>query len=151
MSAVFVRKGIYDAFMANSPEGAIELFHGYTYSGHPLACVAALATLEVYREEELFARAASHEPYWQDAAHSLKDSRNVIDIRNIGLVAGIELQTRDGKPGARGGKVFQRCFDAGLLVRNTADVIALSPPLIISKEQIDQIFDILGKALAEVD
>ncbi len=151
MSAVFVRKGIYDAFMANSPEGAIELFHGYTYSGHPLACVAALATLEVYREEELFARAASHEPYWQDAAHSLKDSRNVIDIRNIGLVAGIELQTRDGKPGARGGEVFQRCFDAGLLVRNTADVIALSPPLIISKEQIDQIFDILGKALAEVD
>jgi beta-alanine--pyruvate transaminase len=151
MSAVFTRKHIYDAFMENSPDSAIELFHGYTYSGHPLACAAALATLDVYRDEGLFERADGLAGYWEDSVHALKGTPNVIDIRNIGLVAGIELQTRDGKPGARAKDVFEACFDAGLLVRTTADTVALSPPLIISKDQIDQIFGTLSKVLNQVD
>ncbi len=151
MSAVFVRKHVYDAFMDNSPEGAIELFHGYTYSGHPLACAAGLATLDVYQQEGLFERVASLASYWEDAVHSLKDAPHVVDIRNIGLVAGIELEPRPGKPGARGYEVFTRCYDKDVLVRVTGDIIASSPPFIIEKEEIDRIFDTVGQILREVD
>ena len=148
MSAVFARKGIYDTFMDAAPEGAIELFHGYTYSGHPLACAAALATLDVYRDEDLFARAHGLAGYWEEAVHSLKGTKNVIDVRNLGLVAGIEVSPRDGKPGARAADAFLKCYEKGLLVRATGDVIALSPPLIVSKEQIDTMVSILGDVLS---
>jgi beta-alanine--pyruvate transaminase len=146
MGAVFARKGIFDAFM-NGPDNVIELFHGYTYSGHPIACAAGLATLQLYRDEGLFERAAALAPYWEDAVHSLKGAQHVIDLRNIGLVAGIELEPRAGKPGARAYDVFVDCFNSGLLVRVTGDIVALSPPLIVGKPQIDQIFDMLGAAL----
>ena len=147
MSAVFVRHGIYQTFMDASPEGSIEFFHGYTYSGHPLACAAALATLDIYREEGLLTRAALLSAVWQDAVHSLKGLPNVVDLRNLGLVAGIELASRDGKPGARAFDAFRECFEKGLLVRTTADIIALSPPLIVSEDQIAQMFEILSGVL----
>jgi beta-alanine--pyruvate transaminase len=151
MSAVFVRHGIYQAFMESAPEGAIEFFHGYTYSGHPLACAAALAALDIYREEELFTRAATMSGVWQDAVHSLKGLPNVIDLRNIGLVAGIELSSREGKVGARAFDAFRRCFEKGLLVRTTADIIALSPPLVVSEGQIAEMFEILAGVLRDLD
>ena len=147
MGATFVRQGLYDAFMQAAPEGGIELFHGYTYSGHPLACAAGLATLDLYRDEGLFERAAALEPYWQEAVHSLKGRPHVIDIRNIGLMAGIEMESRPGKAGARGSEVFLRCFDDGVLLRFTGDTIALSPPLIIEKPQIDRIVETLSRAI----
>ncbi|HEY9675318.1 MAG TPA: aspartate aminotransferase family protein [Waterburya sp.] len=150
MGAVFVRKGIYDAFMEASAENAIELFHGYTYSGHPLACAAAMATLDVYEEEGLFAHAHHLASYWEDAVHSLKGLPHVIDLRNLGLVAAIELESIPGKPSARGMDCLQRCFDQGLLIRVTGDIIALSPPLIIQKEHIDQMFEILAGVLKEL-
>ncbi|HBL10571.1 MAG TPA: aspartate aminotransferase family protein [Cyanobacteria bacterium UBA11162] len=150
MGAVLTRKGIYDAFMESVPENSIELFHGYTYSGHPLACAAALATLEVYQEEDLFKRAHELAGYWQEAVHSLKGLPHVIDIRNLGLVAGIELAPRSGQPGTRGMECLQRCYETGLLIRTTGDIIALSPPLMIQKEQIDQLVEILGGVLKEV-
>jgi beta-alanine--pyruvate transaminase len=145
MGAVFARKGIYEAFM-NGPDG-IELFHGYTYSGHPLACAAGLATLEIYRSEGLFERAASLADYFQSAIHSLKGASHVIDLRNLGLVGGIELEPRAGKPGTRAYDIFVDCFEKGLLIRVTADIIALSPPLIVEKNQIDQMVDTIGQAL----
>jgi beta-alanine--pyruvate transaminase len=146
-----VRKHVYEAFMDNAPDGAIELFHGYTYSGHPLACAAGLATLDVYKEEGLFERAASLAPYWEDAAHSLKGAPHVVDIRNIGLVAGVELEPRPGAPGARGYEVFTKCYAENVLVRVTGDIIAASPPYIIEKREIDQLFETLGRILREVD
>jgi beta-alanine--pyruvate transaminase len=146
MGAVIVRKFIYDAFMTG-PESAIEFAHGYTYSGHPLATAAALATLDIYVREDLFNRARSLSAYWEDAAHSLKGTPHVIDIRNIGLVAGIELQPIAGKPGARAFDAYLKCFERGLLIRQTGDIIALSPPLIVEKPQIDEIFGILGEVL----
>lgn len=149
MGAVFAREGIYDAFM-NGPESAIELFHGYTYSGHPVACAAALATLDIYQEEGLFERAGELASYWEEAVHSLKGVPYVIDVRNLGLVAGIELESIAGKPGARAFDCFVRCFEKGLLIRTTGDIIALSPPLIIEKGQIDQIVEILGGILREM-
>ncbi len=148
MGATFVRKHIYDAFM-QGPENTIELFHGYTYSGHPLACAAALATLEVYRDEGLFERAAELAPYWEDAVHSLKGLPNVIDIRNLGLVAGVELAPIPGEPAARAYDVFLKCYENGLLIRTTGDIIALSPPLTIQKEQVDRMYEILGAAIRE--
>jgi len=150
MGAVAAHARVYEAVVEGAPAG-IELFHGYTYSGHPLACAAGLATLEVYREEDLFARAASLAPYWADAIHSLKGARHVIDIRNLGLVGAVELEPQEGAPGARAGEVFRRCFDAGLLTRYTGDTIALSPPLIIDKSQIDEAVGKLGAAIALVD
>lgn len=150
MGAVFTRKGIYDAFMESTPESAIELFHGYTYSGHPLACAAALATLDVYEEEGLFQRANELAGYWENAIHSFKDLPHVIDIRNLGLVAGIELASRPGNPGARGMECLQRCYETGLLIRVTGDIIALSPPLIIEKEHIDRLVEILAAVLQEL-
>jgi beta-alanine--pyruvate transaminase len=149
MGAVCARSMIYDT-VVNSANAGIELFHGYTYSGHPLAAAAGLATLEVYRSEALFERAASLESYWADAVHALRGSPNVIDLRNIGLVAGIELEPRPGAAGARGFETFLKCFEMGVMVRSTGDTIALSPPLIIEKPQIDQMFDTVSRALRTV-
>jgi beta-alanine--pyruvate transaminase len=149
MGAVLVRPGIYDAFM-DAPENTIELFHGYTYSGHPVACAAALATLDIYEEEGLFERAANMASYWEDAVHSLKNVSSVIDVRNLGLVAGIELAPMAGKPGKRAFDCFIRCFEKGLLIRTTGDIIALSPPLIIERKHIDQIVEMLAEILREI-
>jgi beta-alanine--pyruvate transaminase len=146
MGAVFVQDSIYQAFM-QGPDTAIDLFHGYTYSGHPLACAAAMATLEVYEQESLFQRAANLSAYWQDAVHSLRGLPHVIDIRNLGLVAGIELQSIPDKPGTRAFECFLQCYQQGLLVRTTGDIIALSPPLIIEQPQIDRIVEILSQVL----
>jgi len=146
MGAVLVRKSIYDAFM-NAPAGAIELFHGYTYSAHPAACAAALAALEIYRREGLLTRGAELAGTWEDAVHSLRELPHVIDIRNLGLVAGIELQPRAGAPGARAYEVFTRAFEKGILIRTTGDTIALSPPLIIQPSQIDQLVTTLAEIL----
>jgi beta-alanine--pyruvate transaminase len=148
MAGVIVRHGIYEAFMTG-PELAVELPHGYTYSGHPLAAAAALATLDIYRSEDLFARARSLESYWEDGVHSLKGLPHVADLRNIGLVAGIELETIAGKLASRGFDVFLKCYERGLLVRSTGDIIALSPPLVIERGQIDEIFGILGAVLKD--
>jgi beta-alanine--pyruvate transaminase len=149
MGAVGVRHEIYETVVDATPTG-IEFFHGYTYSGHPLACAAALATLKVYRDEGLFERAAELAPYWEDAVHSLRGLPNVIDIRNVGLVAGIELEGREGKPGARGLDALIKCFNEGLLIRVTADIVALSPPLIIEKGQIDHLIEVLGGVIREL-
>jgi beta-alanine--pyruvate transaminase len=150
MGAVFVREGIYNAFMHGS-EYAIELPHGYTYSGHPLACAAGLATLELYEEEGIFERANSLAQYWEDAVHSLKGLPHVIDLRNLGIIAGIELESIPGKPGVRAYECLVRCFEQGLLIRTTGDIIALSPPLILEKHHIDQMMEMLAKVLKEVD
>jgi beta-alanine--pyruvate transaminase len=149
MSAVAVRKGIYDTFMGG-PAG-IELFHGYTYSGHPLACAAALATLDIYAADDLFARAAGLAPTWEDAVHSLMGEPHVIDVRNLGLVGAVELEPRQGAAGACGYDAFLACFEAGLFLRQTGDILALAPPLIISKQEIDQIISILGTVLRNLD
>ena len=147
MGAVAARRQIYDAFM-DAPEGTIELFHGYTYSSHPLAVAAALATLGIYRDEGIFERVAELAPYWEDAVHSLKGLPTVIDIRNIGLVAGIELEPIEGKPTARAFGIFLDCFhERDLLIRTTGDILALSPPLILEKEHIDEIVGKLGDAI----
>jgi beta-alanine--pyruvate transaminase len=147
MGTVFARRAIHDALMTG-PEAAIELFHGYTYSGHPVACAAGIATLDIYADEALLTRAADLARIWQDAVHSLRGLPGVVDIRNIGLVAGIELAPRPGAPGARAYDVFVDCFRRGLLIRVTGDIVALSPPLIVTQGQIDEIVSILGEALA---
>ena len=149
MGAVAVRGAIHQAFM-QGPPAAIELLHGYTYSGHPLACAAGLATLDVYAEEDLFARARGLEPLWQDAVHGLRGLPHVVDVRNLGLVAGIELEPRPDSPGSRGYEVYLRCWEAGVLVRQTGDIIALSPPLIVSESQIAEMVDRLAEAIREV-
>ncbi|HTJ01954.1 MAG TPA: aspartate aminotransferase family protein [Methylovirgula sp.] len=150
MGGVIVRKGIYDAFM-KGPEHAVELFHGFTYSGHPLACAAGLATLDVYADEDLFARAKSLETVWADAVHSLKGLPNVLDIRNIGLTAAIDLASRPDAPGKRSYEVMDRAFNENdLLIRLAGESVVLMPPLIISEDQIDEIVDKLGKTLKAV-
>jgi beta-alanine--pyruvate transaminase len=149
MGAVFVREPIFDAFMQGT-EG-IELFHGYTYSGHPVACAAGIGTLDTYEEEGLLTRGASLEKYWEDAAHALKGSRHVADIRNCGLMAGIELEARPGAPGRRAYEVFLKALEAGVLIRVTGDIIALSPPLIVEKPQIDRIFETIRSMLTAID
>jgi beta-alanine--pyruvate transaminase len=146
MGAVVVCKAIYDAFMTG-PENAIELFHGYTYSGHPVAAAAGLATLDIYRREGLLTRAATLAPYWEDAVHALRGLPHVIDLRNIGLMAGIEFEPRPGKPGTRAYDAFVKAFEQGLLIRTTGDIIALSPPLTVEKSEIDRMFEILGDVL----
>ena len=146
MGAVFAARKVYDGLMTG-PENAIELFHGYTYSGHPVAAAAGLATLEVYAEEGLLTRGAELANHWQEALHSLKGVSNVIDIRNLGLVGAIELSSRKDAPGARAYDVFVDCFKKGLLIRVTGDVIALSPPLIVEKEQINTIVSVIGDAI----
>jgi len=146
MGAVIVRKGIYETMM-QGPENAIELYHGYTYSGHPLAAAAAVATLDLFKAESLFQRAAELAPYWEDAAHSLKGLPYVVDIRNLGLIVGIELEPIPGKPGARGFDAFLRAYQKNVLIRTTGDTIAMSPPLIIEKRQIDQLFETVRDVL----
>jgi beta-alanine--pyruvate transaminase len=148
MGAVFAQRRIYDAFM-QGPENAIELFHGYTYSAHPIACAAGLATLDIYQREGLLRRAATLSPQLENAVHSLKGLPNIIDIRNYGLIGAIEFESRPGKPGTRAYDVFMKCFERGVLVRAAGDVIAVSPPLIVEDKQIDRIFDVLGQAIRE--
>lgn len=150
MGGVFVTSDIHDAFM-NGPEHLIEFFHGYTYSGNPIASAAGIATLETYKEEGLLTRGAELASYWEDALHSLKDVRNVIDIRNIGLIGAIELQPIAGSPTKRAFSAFLKAFEMGILIRTTGDIIALSPPLIIEKSHIDQLFGTLRDVLNEIE
>jgi len=145
MGAVITSAEVHDAFMAG-PEHLIELFHGYTYSGNPIASAAGIATLETYKEEGLFERAAELAPYWQDALHSLRGLPHVIDIRNEGLIGAVELEPIAGEPTKRAFTAFLNAYEKGILIRTTGDIIAMSPPLIISKAEIDEL---IGK-LAEV-
>jgi beta-alanine--pyruvate transaminase len=148
MGAVFVRDSLFEAFMQGA-EG-IELFHGYTYSGHPLACAAGIATMDTYEEEGLLTRVGSFEKYWEDAAHSLKGTRHVVDIRNCGLIAAIELEPRPGAGGRRAYEAFVAAFEAGVLIRVTGDIIALSPPLIVEKPQVERLFQTVREVLQSV-
>jgi beta-alanine--pyruvate transaminase len=149
MGAVFIAEKVHEAFMSG-PEHMIDLFHGYTYSGHPLACAAALATLDIYAEENLYEKAISLEQYWEDTIHQIKGLPNVIDIRNFGLIGAIELAPREGKPGTRAYDVFTKCFhEKDVLIRVTGDVIALSPPLILEKPHIDLLFSKIADAIRE--
>lgn len=150
MGAVFVKKEIHDAFMTG-PEHMIEFFHGYTYSGNPIACAAALGTLDTYKEEGLLTRGEELAPYWEDALHSLKDEPHVIDIRNIGLIGAIELAPIAGQPTKRAFSAFVKAFDRGALIRTTGDIIALSPPLIITKGQINELIDHVREVLRSID
>jgi beta-alanine--pyruvate transaminase len=148
MGAVFVKDSIYDAFM-DAPEG-IELFHGYTYSGHPLACAAGLGTLDTYADEGLLTRAQTLEKKFEDCMHALKGTRHVIDVRNLGLMGAVELEPRPGKPGARAYEAFLKIFEAGVLIRWTGDTLAFSPPLIAESAQVERIFDTVRSALASI-
>ena len=150
MGAVFVKKEIHDAFM-NGPEHLIEFFHGYTYSGNPVSSAAGLATLDIYEEEGLLNRGAEIADYWADAVHSLKGLPHVIDLRNAGLIGAIELEPIAGQPTKRAFSAFLKAYEKGLLIRTTGDIIALSPPLIISRAEIDQLFGTLAEVLKEVD
>ena len=146
MGAVLATSAIHDAFM-DGPEHVIEFFHGYTYSGNPIAAAAGLATLETYKEEGLFERALDMEKYWEDAVHSLSDHPNVIDVRNIGLIGAIELEPITGEPTKRAFSAFLEAYEAGILIRTTGDIIAMSPPLIIEKSHIDQLVGTLSDVL----
>ncbi|HZH46740.1 MAG TPA: aminotransferase class III-fold pyridoxal phosphate-dependent enzyme, partial [Roseococcus sp.] len=146
MGAVAVRDEVYRAVAESSP-GGIELFHGYTYSGHPLAAAAAIATMELHRSDDLPGRARAIETEWQDAAHSMRDLPHVTDVRDFGLIAGIEMEPRPGAAGQRALDVFRRCFDDGVLVRVTGDIVALSPPLIVEGPHMDRIFGTLSDAI----
>jgi beta-alanine--pyruvate transaminase len=146
MGAVFAHQKIHDAFM-NGPDHLIEFFHGYTYSGHPLACAAAMGTLDTYEDDALLTRGAKMEATLQNAVHSLKDLPRVVDVRNLGLVGGIELEPIPGEPGKRAFSVFLDCWEKGLLIRTTGDTIALSPPLIIENKHIDQIVTTVADAI----
>jgi beta-alanine--pyruvate transaminase len=148
MGAVFAHRKLYDALM-QGPENAIELFHGYTYSAHPVACAAALATLDVYIKEGLLTRAAALAPEWESAVHSLRGLPHVIDVRNYGLIGAVELEPRSGKPCARAFEVFLKCFERGVMVRQTGDTIALSPPLIIESKHIARIVETLAAVIRE--
>ncbi len=150
MGGVLVKGEIYEAFM-QGPEHMIELFHGYTYSGNPIASAAGIATLETYAEEGLFARAAELAPYWEARLHELKGTRHVIDIRNIGLVGAIELEPIPGAPTKRAFSAFLKAYEKGVLIRTTGDIIALSPPLIIEKAQIDQLIGTVQEVLETLD
>jgi beta-alanine--pyruvate transaminase len=150
MGAVFVNNDIHDTFQ-QGPEHMIEFFHGYTCSGNPIASAAAIATLDTYKEEGLFQRAADLAPYWEEALHSLKDAPNVIDIRNTGLIGAIELEPLAGKPTQRAYSAFVDAYEKGLLIRTTGDIIALSPPLIADKSHVDQIVETLRTVLTEVE
>jgi beta-alanine--pyruvate transaminase len=150
MGAVFVRSEIYEAFM-NGPEHLIEFFHGYTYSGNPVSSAAGLATLDIYQEEELLTRGAAMADYFADALHGLKGLPHVIDIRNIGLVGAVELEPIAGQPAKRGFSAFLAAYERGLLIRTTGDIIALSPPLIIERGQIDRLVETLADVLKAID
>jgi beta-alanine--pyruvate transaminase len=150
MGAVFVKSHIHDAFM-NGPDWMIDFFHGYTYSGHPVAAAAAIGTLDTYAEEGLLTRAAEIAPYWEERVHALKELPHVIDVRNIGLIGAVEFAPDPAQPGKRAFDRFVKAFEDGILVRQTGDIIALSPPLIISKSEIDQLFDTFTKVLKETN
>jgi beta-alanine--pyruvate transaminase len=149
MGGVLARKEVFEAF-TSGPPSVIELFHGYTYSGHPMASAAAVATLDLYREEGLFERAKAMAPYFEEALHSLKGTPNVIDIRNLGLIGVVEVAARDGKVGARGFDVFLDCFQNGVLVRPAGDALAFSPPLVVEKAHVDRMVETLGAAIRRV-
>jgi len=149
MGAVFMKEELYQAFMSG-PANAVEMPHGYTYSAHPLACAAGLATMEVYEEEGLLTRVGELASYWEDAVHALRDCPNVTDIRNIGLIAAIELAPRPGASGERGLEAHIKAFERGLYVRVTGDILAFAPPLIIQKEEIDQLFATTREVLKTV-
>ena len=151
MGAVLSRPSIYDTVVNAGASGQIEFFHGYTYSGHPLACAAALASLDTYLEEGLFERAKTLAPYWESALHALKGRRHIIDLRNLGIIAGIELEPRSGAPTARAFEVFLKCFERGVLIRTSGDIIALSPPLIVQQAEIDRIFSTIAEVLDTVE
>lgn len=148
MGAAIVRRSVHDAFM-KGPEHLVELFHGYTYSGHPLAAAAGLATLDLYRDEGIFENAKALSVYWEEAVHSLKGLPHVIDLRNIGIVGAIELEPRADGPTKRAYDVFVRCFERGLLIRAAGEILALSPPLILKKSHIDDMFGILQQVLRD--
>lgn len=150
MGAVLTTAAVHDAFM-QGPEHLIELFHGYTYSGNPIAAACGIATLETYKEEGLFERARELEGYWQDAIHSLKGLPHVIDIRNMGLIGAVELEGIPGEPTKRAFTAFLKAYEKGILIRTTGDIIAMSPPLIISKSEIDQLIGTLGDVLKTLD
>ncbi len=150
MGAVFVKKEIYEAFMTG-PEHLIEFAHGYTYSGNPLATAAALGTLDTYEEEGLLTRASELEDYWADGLATLKGLPHVIDLRNLGLIGAVELEPIVGQPSKRAFSAFLQAFEEGLLIRTTGDIIALSPPLIITKGQIERLFDILADVLKRIE
>jgi len=150
MGAVLVKSEIHDAFM-QGPEHVIELMHGYTYSGNPIASAAGLATLETYKEEGLLSRGAEMGKYWEDGLHSLKGERHVIDVRNIGLVGAIELDPIAGQPTKRAFAAFVKAFESGILIRTTGDIIALSPPLIVEKGHIDTIIETLRSTLKTLE
>jgi beta-alanine--pyruvate transaminase len=151
MGAVFIKDEIYETILNHGKDTAIEFFHGYTYSGHPLACQAALAALDVYEELDLFSNARKLSGYWESKMHALRNHPHVIDIRNYGLMGAIELSSRENAPGARAFDIFNRCFDNGLLVRCTGDTLAFSPPLIIENHHIDTIFEMIGQILHTID
>ena len=150
MGAVVCKNEIYDTVVNNAPATAIEFFHGYTYTGHPLACAAACATLDLYQDEKMFERAAQLAPHFENAIHQLDGHKQVKDVRNLGLVGGIELHSRDGQIGARAYETFVKCYQEGVLIRVTGDIIAISPPLIINEAQISEIFDTIMKVLDTV-
>ncbi len=150
MGGVLASSDIYQAFMSGPP-GAIELFHGYTYSAHPLACAAGIATLQLYKDEDLFARAARMAPVLEKALHSLKGARHVIDIRNQGLVGAVELAPRPGAPGARAFEAFLKTYEKGVLVRQTADIIAVAPALVVEEAHLDQIVQTMRDVLLALD
>ena len=150
MGAVITTGEVHNAFM-NGPEHMIELFHGYTYSGNPIAAAAGIATLDTYKQDGLFERAAELAPYWQDALHSLKGTRNVIDIRNMGLIGAVELEPIAGEPTKRAFSAFLKAYEKGILIRTTGDIIAMSPPLIISKAEIDRLIGTLKEVLDTLD
>ena len=150
MAGVIVSRTIHDTVVNGGAPGAVEFPHGYTYSGHPLAAAAAEATLALYHEEKLFERARNLAPRFEQAVHALKGAPHVIDIRNFGLMAGIDLEPIPGKPGARGYSVFLKCLEKGVLARGTLDTIALSPPLIVTEAQIEEMTATIATALREV-
>jgi len=149
LAGVIARRDIYDTIVNQAPPDTVELFHGYTYSGHPLATAAAEATLALYHEERLFERARTIAPRFESALHSLKGLPHVVDVRNFGLMGAIELEPMPGKPGTRGFQAFLQCLAKGILVRVTGDILALSPPLIISESQIDELADTIGSVLRQ--
>ncbi len=150
MGAVFVRKSVYDAFM-QGPANAIELFHGYTYSSHPAACAAALAALYLYQHEGLFTRARELSEHWENALHSLKGLPHVVDLRNYGLIAGIEFAPVPSRATTRAFDVFIKCFERGVLTRSTGDVLALSPPLIVEHSHIDELFGTIAEVVRTLE
>ena len=151
MGAVMVSSEIYETFMeSGGSEKAIELFHGYTYSAHPVACAAALATLDVYKDEGVFENAAEIAPYWAEGVHSLKGLPNVIDIRTIGMMAAVELSSRPGAPAERAFDAMLSGYEKGIMLRITGDTIAMSPPLVLTRAHVDEIVDKLGSVLKDL-